>query len=123
MYTGGFFKGVPLAEAFANCSSARSLVLGSFLTLIFTFILYIPRKVLEFVDFCGSFAQGFKAMTSAIMILCLAWTLSGVCGAEYLNIQGFVKAAVGGSTMAIAVMPVIFFLISLGLAFATGTSW
>ena len=62
-------------------------------------------------------------MTSAIMILCLAWTLSGVCGAEYLNIQGFVKAAVGGSTMAIAVMPVIFFLISLGLAFATGTSW
>ena len=48
-------------------------------------ILYIPRKVLEFVDFCGSFAQGFKAMTSAIMILCLAWTLSGVCGAEYLN--------------------------------------
>ena len=123
LYTGGFFKGVPLAEAFANCSSARSLVLGSFLTLIFTFILYIPRKVLEFVDFCGSFAQGFKAMTSAIMILCLAWTLSGVCGAEYLNIQGFVKAAVGGSTMAIAVMPVIFFLISLGLAFATGTSW
>ena len=87
------------------------------------FMLYIPRKVLEFVDFCGSFAQGFKAMTSAIMILCLAWTLSGVCGAEYLNIQGFVKAAVGGSTMAIAVMPVIFFLISLGLAFATGTSW
>ena len=123
LYTGGFFKGVPLAEAFANCSSARSLVLGSFLTLIFTFILYIPRKVLEFVDFCGSFAQGFKALTSAIMILCLAWTLSGVCGAEYLNIQGFVKAAVGGSTMAIAVMPVIFFLISLGLAFATGTSW
>ena len=61
LYTGGFFKGVPLAEAFANCSSARSLVLGSFLTLIFTFILYIPRKVLEFVDFCGSFAQGFKA--------------------------------------------------------------
>ena len=93
LYTGGFFKGVPLAEAFANCSSARSLVLGSFLTLIFTFI------------------------------LCLAWTLSGICGAEYLNIQGFVKAAVGGSTMAIAVMPVIFFLISLGLAFATGTSW
>ena len=123
LYTGGFFKGVSLAEAFANCSSARSLVLGSFLTLIFTFILYIPRKVLAFVDFCGSFAQGFKAMTSAIMILCLAWTLSGICGAEYLNIQGFVKAAVGGSTMAIAVMPVIFFLISLGLAFATGTSW
>lgn len=111
-----FLRAIPF-----NYYALLTLVFLAFL--IFTFILYIPRKVLEFVDFCGSFAQGFKAMTSAIMILCLAWTLSGVCGAEYLNIQGFVKAAVGGSTMAIAVMPVIFFLISLGLAFATGTSW
>ena len=123
IYTGGFFDGKDLITAFSQCDASRGLVYGTFVTLIFVFILYIPRKVLEFVDFCGSFAQGFKAMTSAIMILCLAWTLSGVCGAEYLNIQGFVKAAVGGSTMAIAVMPVIFFLISLGLAFATGTSW
>ena len=123
IYTGGFFDGKDLITAFSQCDASRGLVYGTFVTLIFVFILYIPRKVLAFVDFCGSFAQGFKAMTSAIMILCLAWTLSGICGAEYLNIQGFVKAAVGGSTMAIAVMPVIFFLISLGLAFATGTSW
>lgn len=123
LYTGEFFKGAGIAEAFANCSSARSLVLGSFLTLIFTFLLYIPRRVLAFVDFCGSFAQGFKAMTSAIMILCLAWSLSGICGEEYLNIQGFVRDAVGGSTMAVIVMPILFFVISLGLAFATGTSW
>jgi tetracycline resistance efflux pump len=123
LYTGGLFEGASIIDAFANCSSARSLVLGSFLTLIFTFILYIPRKVIAFVDFCGSFVQGFKAMTSAIMILCLAWSLSGICSQEYLNIQGFVKGAIGGSTMAIIVMPVIFFLIALGLAFATGTSW
>ena len=123
LYTGGLFEGVSLIDAFANCSSARSLVLGSFLTLIFTFLLYIPRKVIAFVDFCGSFVQGFKAMTSAIMILCLAWSLSGICSEQYLNIQGFVKTAIGGSTMAVVIMPVVFFLISLGLAFATGTSW
>lgn len=62
-------------------------------------------------------------MTSAIMILCLAWSLSGICSEQYLNIQGFVKTAIGGSTMAVVIMPVVFFLISLGLAFATGTSW
>ena len=123
LYTGGAFRGVSLVKAFANCSSARSLVLGSFLTLIFTFLLYIPRKVIAFVDFCGSFVQGFKAMTSAIMILCLAWSLSGICSEQYLNIQGFVKTAIGGSTMAVAIMPVVFFLVALGLAFATGTSW
>ena len=123
LYTGGFFKGASVVDAFANCSSARSLVLGSFLTLIFTFILYIPRKIIAFVDYCGSFVQGFKAMTSAIMILCLAWSLSGICSEQYLNIQGFVKTAIGGSTMAVVVMPLAFFLIALGLAFATGTSW
>ena len=123
LYTGGLFEGESIIDAFANCSSARSLVLGSFLTLIFTFFLYIPRKVIDFVDFCGSFSQGFKAMTSAIMILCLAWSLSGICSEQYLNIQGFVKTAIGGSAMAVIVMPAVFFLIALGLAFATGTSW
>ena len=86
LYTGGFFEGKDIITALSECSSGRSLVLGSFSTLIFTFLLYIPRKVVAFVDFCGSFSQGFKSMTSAIMILCLAWTLSGICGEEYLRI-------------------------------------
>ena len=74
LYTGGFFEGKDIITALSECSSGRSLVLGSFSTLIFTFLLYIPRKVVAFVDFCGSFSQEFKSMTSAIMILCLAWT-------------------------------------------------
>lgn len=44
LYTGGILEGKGVAEAFANCESARGLVIGSFMTLIFTFILYIPRK-------------------------------------------------------------------------------
>src|SRR5699024_2683247 len=94
LYTGGLFEGVGIVEAFANCSSAKSLVLGSFFTLIFTFLLYITRKVLRFEDFCVSFVEGFKAMTPAIMILCLAWTLSGICSNEYLNIGGFVSSII-----------------------------
>lgn len=123
LYTGGLFEGVGIVEAFANCSSAKSLVLGSFFTLIFTFLLYIPRKVLRFEDFCASFVEGFKAMTPAIMILCLAWTLSGICSNEYLNIGGFVSSIINVDSAIGAILPVLFFLISLGLAFATGTSW
>ena len=62
-------------------------------------------------------------MTPAIMILCLAWNLSGVCSADYLNIGGFVSQAVGQSATFILLLPALFFLIALGLAFATGTSW
>lgn len=123
LYTGGLLEGVGIIEAFANCSSAKSLVLGSFFTLIFTFLLYIPRKVLAFSDFCDSFVQGFKAMTPAIMILCLAWTLSGICSADYLNIGGFVSSVISVDSAIGMFLPALFFLISLGLAFATGTSW
>lgn len=123
LYTGGFFEGKDIITALSECSSGRSLVLGSFSTLIFTFLLYIPRKVVAFVDFCGSFSQGFKSMTSAIMILCLAWTLSGICGEEYLRIGQFVSGIISGNTSAAAVLPALFFLAALGLSFATGTSW
>ncbi len=78
---------------------------------------------MAFVDFCGSFSQGFKSMTSAIMILCLAWTLSGICGEEYLRIGQFVSGIISGNTSAAAVLPALFFLAALGLSFATGTSW
>ncbi|NLL78459.1 MAG: Na+/H+ antiporter NhaC family protein [Clostridiales bacterium] len=123
LYTGGILEGAGIVDAFANCSSARSLVLGSFFTLIFTFILYLPRKVISFSDFCECFVTGFKAMTSAIMILCLAWTLSGICSADYMNIGGFVSSVIGGNALVSVLLPALFFLVALGLAFATGTSW
>ena len=123
LYTGGILDGVGIINAFADCSSARSLVMGSFIALIFTFILYIPRKVISFREFCDCFVKGFKAMTPAVMILCLAWTLSGICSADYLDIGGYVSAVINGNAMVAILLPAIFFLVSLGLAFATGTSW
>ena len=123
LYTGGIFEGVGVIDAFAGCDSSTSLVLGSFFTLVFTFLLYIPRRILTFSQFCEAFTEGFKAMVPAILILTLAWTLSGVCSEEYLDIGGFVSSIVDGESMIAMLMPAIFFLISLGLAFATGTSW
>ena len=123
LYTGGIMDGVGIINAFADCSSARSLVMGSFIALVVTFLFYVPRKVITFKEFCDCFVAGFKAMTPAVMILCLAWTLSGICSEEYLNIGGFVSAVVGGNATVAMLLPVIFFLVALGLAFATGTSW
>ncbi len=123
LYTGGILEGASIINAFADCSSARSLVMGSFIALVFTFILYIPRKIIKFTEFCGCFVDGFKAMTPAVMILCLAWTLSGICSDEYLNLGGFVSSVIDGNAMIGILLPAIFFLVSLGLAFATGTSW
>lgn len=123
LYTGGILEGAGIQEAFANCNSSLSLVLGSFFTLVFVFIFYLPRKIVTFKEFCESFVQGFKAMTPAIMILCLAWTLSGVCSGEYLDIGSFVGNLVGGNAFIGALLPALFFAVAVGLSFATGTSW
>ncbi|HJF84532.1 MAG TPA: Na+/H+ antiporter NhaC family protein [Megamonas hypermegale] len=123
LYTGGILDGASVSDAFANCESARGLVIGSFIALVFIFLLYVPRGVLRFGKFCECFNQGFRAMTPAIFILCLAWSLSGVCGEEYLNIGGYVGGIVSNNATVGMFMPAIFFIVALGLGFATGTSW
>lgn len=122
VYTGGFFEGESFVTAFANCDASVGLVLGSFVALVITFLLYIPRKVISFKEFASSIPEGFKAMVAPILILTFAWTLSGFCR-DSLGAGEFVSAFVEGHAAASALLPAIMFLIALGLAFATGTSW
>ena len=78
IYTGGFFTGASFVDAFANSSASVGLVLGGSVTLAFTFVYYMLRDVLSFREFTECIPDGFKSMIAPIMILTLAWTLSGV---------------------------------------------
>ena len=62
-------------------------------------------------------------MVPATLILTFAWTLSGICGGDYLNAGGFVAGMVEKYSISLNLMPAIFFVIALLLAFSTGTSW
>ena len=64
LYTGGILSGANVVDAFANCDSSLSLVLGSFFTLVFIFIFYLARRVLRFNEFCETFGIGVKARRS-----------------------------------------------------------
>jgi len=123
LYTGGIHDGKSISDAFADCDAAKSLALGSFIALIFISALYLPRKVVNFAEYCECYSQGFKAMVPAIFILCLAWTLSGICSDKYLNLGGYVGTIVQAHASLAMFLPVIFFVVAMGLAFATGTSW
>ena len=122
VYTGGFFDGTDFITAFANCDASMGLVLGSFISLVFTFLLYIPRKVITFKEFAECIPEGFQMMVSAIIILILAWTLGGFCS-DMLAAGTFVETALEGSSISVGIFPVVLFVIATGLAFATGTSW
>ena len=127
IYTGGFFDAesgsyMNFVDAFANSDASMGLVLGAFIALAVTFVLYLPRKVITFKQFADSFVDGFKAMTSAILILIFAWTLSGVT--NMLGAKVFVAELVRGAAGGLAnFLPAIVFVIGVGLAFSTGTSW
>lgn len=123
VYTGGILDGANIVDAFANCNSSLSLVLGSFFTLVFIFIFYMVRRVIRFNEFCECLTVGIKAMIPAIMILSLAWTLSGICSSDFLDIGGYVSSVVGGSSLVGSLLPAIMFVVAVGLAFSTGTSW
>lgn len=123
LYSGGILDGVGIQAAFAECDAAFSLVMGSFFTIVLTGLLYLPRKVVSFKQFADSLVGGFKSMVPAILILTFAWTLSGVCGDGYLGIGDFVKNVISDSSLNLAIIPAIFFVVALGLAFSTGTSW
>ena len=122
VYTGGFFEGESFINAFANCDASMGLVLGSFFALVFIFLLYLPRKVISFSVFAECIPQGFKMMVSAILILVLAWTLGGFCS-DKLEAGTFVANALDSSALAGSFFPALLFLIAMGLAFSTGTSW
>mgnify|MGYP002236108180 CR=1 FL=1 len=61
-------------------------------------------------------------MVSPMLILTLAWTLSGMTG--LLGAKYYVASLLSGSAAALQyLLPIIIFVVAVFLAFATGTSW
>ena len=122
LYSGGFFDGAGVIEAFSNSDASVGLVLGSACTMIIVVIYYLIRRVLKFQDIMSCLPEGFKAMVPAILILIFAWTLKSMTDA--LGAKEYVEALVKGSASGFQIMlPAIIFLIACFLSFSTGTSW
>lgn len=122
IYTGGFFDGVGIIEAFSGCDASVGLAYGSFFGLVITIILYMARRVLSFKECMGCLPEGFKAMVPAILILTMAWSLKAMT--DSLGAAPYVEALVRGSAEGLMnFLPAIIFLVGCILAFASGTSW
>ncbi len=121
IYTGGFFDGTDFINAFADCDASYGLSLGSIGALIVIIGYFLCRKVLTFNDCMDSIALGFKQMVPAILILTFAWTLKTMTG--FLDAGTFVSSIVESATAIRILLPLILFVVALGLSFATGTSW
>ena len=122
MYVGGFWDGASLIDSFADTDASVGLPWGSIVALIITFIYLLCRRVISFKDATACITKGFIAMVPAMLILTFALTLKNMTGllgaADY--VAGLVEGAAAGL---FSMLPAVIFLVALGLAFATGTSW
>ncbi len=121
IYSGGFFSGESFIDAFANCDASYALSLGSIISLIIIIVYFLARRVLRFSDCMSAIPSGFKQMVPAILILTFAWTLKTMTG--LLEAGTFVSSIVESASAIEILLPCILFVVALGLAFATGTSW
>ena len=121
IYTGGFFGGESFVNAFANCDASYGLSMGSIFALLLVIVYFLIRRTLSFHQMMESVVDGFKQMVPAIMILTFAWTLKSMT--NLLEAGEFVSGLVANAMTVRVLLPVILFVVAIGLSFATGTSW
>ena len=128
LYFGGFGRvgedgtRISVGQAFGATDAAKALTLGGFFALLIAFCLFVCKRSLSLKEFFDGVLTGFKSMIGAMIVLILAWSLSGVCR-DLLQTGTYVGNLVASSNLPLWLLPAIIFLVSGILAFATGTSW
>ena len=121
LYTGGFFNGVGLRDAFSNADASSGLAMGSIMALLMIIVYFIIRKAAAFPVLLDTLPQGFRNMVPAILILIFAWTLCAMTNG--LNASAFVEGLLSDAGSLKNMLPAIFMLVACFISFATGTSW
>lgn len=106
---------------FANTDTNTALACGGCIAIIFTMILYLPRKLMSLRQFTACFGEGFKSIAEVVIILVFAWTLVRMC--EALGMKEFIETIADKMLGLTWLLPAIFFLCAMGISFSIGTSW
>jgi Na+/H+ antiporter NhaC len=100
-----------------------SLLYGALSGLISILLLIRMQQCVSLDNIRAGLVEGFLHVFPAMVILWLAWTLSHLTGNEHLRTGAYIAAQLTELDIAVGWMPTIVFLLSSGIAFATGTSW
>jgi len=109
-----------IRQAFSNADSSIAILWATVFTAIVTVLLAVGQRILSLQETMDAFTEGAASMVPALMILTLAWTISGVI-ADVGTAQ-FLVGVLSEHLPVFAVAPLVFLVASL-VSFATGTSW
>lgn len=109
-----------LSGIIGNADSYAALLWASLSALVTSVILSKIGSRMSLRTSIDSILLGFKAMLGALIILTLAWALSGVTAD--MHTAGFLTDLLGRDVSPVWI-PALAFLISALVAFSTGSSW
>ena len=109
-----------LMDIFGAADPFATLLWGSAAGCFVAIGLSIAQRILTVQESLNAWVAGMKAMFLAMIILTLAWSLGQVT--EDLGTAQYV-AQILSDALPLAVIPVLVFVTSAAMAFATGTSW
>ncbi len=109
-----------LMDIFGAADPFVTLLWGSMAGCVVGIALSVVQRILTVQEALNAWVAGMKGMFLAMVILTLAWSLGQVT--EDLSTAQYV-AQILNDSVPLQVIPVLVFLTSAAMAFATGTSW
>lgn len=103
-----------------NANSFRSLLWASFTGTLIIGIMVLVQRIMSLEEVLNTWVEGAKAIVPALIILVMAWAIGDIC--RELNTGSYV-ATIARGNLAPQLLPVVIFLLSAAISFATGTSW
>lgn len=121
----GQIRNAPLSfftfrEAFSASNASIVLFQAALLAGIVAIVMGVTRKIFGWVDAINAWVSGAKALVITIIILILAWSLSGIV--NELGTAVYLVSVLSDAVPAFLLSSIIFIL-GASISFATGTSY
>jgi len=110
-----------LSSVIGNADSYKALLWSSVAALSVSILLSVTQRILKLQDSLNTVLKGFGFMLNAVVILCLAWTLSSLT--EYLETATFITSSLQAINANPLWFPALTFLLAALVSFSTGSSW
>ncbi len=110
-----------LSGVIGNADSYKALLWSSVAALSVSILLSVMQRILKLQDSLNTVLKGFGFMLNAVVILCLAWTLSSLT--EYLETATYITSSLQAINANPLWFPAITFVLAALVSFSTGSSW
>ena len=109
-----------LRNVIGKADSYQAMMWASLASVVVAILMLVGQRIVSLEESVEAMLAGMKTMLFAIVILVLAWALSGVNGA--IGTGEFLKEALSDRLIP-GLVPALVFVLAAATAFATGSSW